>query len=330
MLSKWAFAFKLTATFVHPNGNIWQSYPCKSCDRNCALTQVPRKNSSFPHVCHFQLLQNEHPFPQNEENGYPTLIKSLSHHCCLLFLLPALFVWNHRKGTVLSRWIGVHQRFQLHNGLSTGEPLGRSSDHLLVLDPSPLTCCRTLRKELLKNISWPVSTEIPLSKSSFSVVYFVVDIRSTKNKSKAPKKHTDTGSLLRRCSAWNFPKLQLGVHFPRFFAPGIHLPLRKKGPNRILFMKCWFTCRRSAQVVRLICRGSERMFQWRDPYDGLLLIIQKKLGRIPYPIYPKEPGALFSLLTLQQSNLDKSLQHPLPWSDAVGLYKKPSFLSREF
>lgn len=93
-----------------------------------------------------------------------------------------------------------------------------------------LLACRTFKeKKLQKHKKAPVSTEIPLYKSSFSVFFlFLCYILGTKKRAKHPKKqHRHQASLLRRCSAWHFPKLQFGVHFPRIFS-AISLS-RKKG-----------------------------------------------------------------------------------------------------
>lgn len=193
----------------------------------------------------FQLLQNEHPFPQNEENGYPTLIKFLSplqdrknKYQPQLFLLPALFVWNHCKGTVLSRWIGVHQLFQLHNGLSTWEPLRRSSGLWQNL-PGALSCypAEHLRKKASKTQeSLCFNRDSFIHIIIFSVLFiFVLYFGSKKKRAKHPKKNnTDT----KPASSGDVP---LGIFqssnlvstFLGFFQP--FLCHEKKGPpNRRL------------------------------------------------------------------------------------------------
>ena len=108
LLSKWALDFKLTGTFVHPNGNHILANPAIEIvlwPRCCHLLSkwTPPFALPFQMSASSQMLQNEHPFPPNKENGYPTLLQSFlarsqnKYPPQLFCKSPQLFVWKHRS-----------------------------------------------------------------------------------------------------------------------------------------------------------------------------------------------------------------------------------------
>lgn len=115
-----------------------------------------------------------------------------------------------------------------------------------------LLACRTFKeKKLQKHKKAPVSTEIPLYKSSFSVFFlFLCYILGTKKKSQAPKKTTPTPSQPpQEMFRLAFSKAPIWCPLSSDFFS--HFFVTKKGPPTGDFpLKYW-------------------LFKWRDPYNGL-------------------------------------------------------------
>lgn len=117
------------------------------------------------------ILHSFNPFLQDR--------KTNTHPSCFVKARSCSF-GSTGPGTVLSRRIGVHQLFQLHNGLSTWGP-------------------QNPKEKTSKTQGVPVSAEIPFYKSSFSeffliFAYFCDLFWEQKKRAKHPKKTPPTPS----------------------------------------------------------------------------------------------------------------------------------------